>query len=102
MPAAILKRPAEKFSLAFSFADVLTSGETISSVAVSVSARKALDSAPAAMIAAAASIDVANKAVLQPMQGGVDNEDYVWLCTATLSSGRVLQKKLLVAVRAAG
>ena len=83
------KDPAEKIWLTFNFANALQTGETISSSTVAVSLRSGADADVSQMLDGAATITTDGK-VMQKIKGGNNKANYLYKCTAELSSGRVL------------
>jgi len=97
-----IKYPGEKRTVTFDFAAMLA-GTTLAgtpTVAVSVwgSNNAAADATPANVLNGAASI--AGSTIVQPIQGGVKDVDYLFTCTApTSSAARILQKQAVLSVR---
>ncbi|MCK9621996.1 MAG: hypothetical protein M0R47_15860 [Methylobacter sp.] len=82
------KDPVEKLGLTFTFADAMATGETITTVSLSVAVKSGTDASAAAMLDGVASI-IAGQ-VFQRVKSGVDQAVYLVRCDATLSSGRVI------------
>lgn len=82
------KDPAGAQIASFVCADEMGGGETINSVAVTISVLSGVDSSPASMLYQAATIS--GSTVFQPFRGGIDGVTYLLRAEITLSSGRVL------------
>jgi len=90
------KTPLEKVWASFDFRAGLDVGETISSVAVSVTLKGGVDASPDAILSTQT---VIGGRVMQRIQGGVDGAAYLVRCLATTSTTRVLQLAGIVPVR---
>ena len=92
------KDPSEIDTLTFDFADMLNSGETVSTVVMSVSDLEKVDGTPSTFLSGSASIT--SPFVTQTITGGVEGAMYLVKCLATLSTGRKLMLAARVPVRA--
>ena len=99
---ASVKHPAEKRTVTFDFTSQLA-GTTLAGVPTVActfwgSNNAQADATPANVLNGAASIVGAT--IVQPIQGGVKDVDYLFTCTApTSSSARILQKQAVLSVR---
>lgn len=93
------KDPAEKFLVRFDFADEMSEGETIGSVAVTVLLRAGTDATPANLLNGAAQLGAMT--VDQPVKAGNAGATYGLRCEATISANRVLVRAALLPVREA-
>ena len=81
------KIASEKLVQPFDFTDGLAAGETIiAPITVTVSVQRGKDATPNAMLNGAATIDATSKIVLQPVQGGVIGNEYLFEVVATTSN----------------
>ena len=72
------KDPAEKVVLTFDFTSELATGETLVAPSISVSVSQGADISPSAMLNGSPTLDATSKMVLQPVQAGIANVDYVF------------------------
>jgi hypothetical protein len=100
------KDPAELVPLSFNFAPDLLTGELLSGTpAVTVSAAVSqagatLDSTPTAILNGPATLDATRKLVVQPVQGGVNLNDYeVKVLVNTTNAVKVLAFAGILPVR---
>ena len=83
------KDPAEVISLTFDYAAILSGGETVASVSVSLAVRNGADPDVGTMLAGGAIID--GNVVSHLVRNGVHGVDYLAACLATTSQGQVLK-----------
>lgn len=93
------KDPAEIITVTFDFSDEIGAA-TISSTDVTITVANGTDPAVASMLNGAEVVSGA--LVYQSVMLGVNGNNYVPRCEATLSDGRVLVRAALLPVRVAG
>lgn len=80
------KKPSERESFAFNFAQLLPAGVTIASAVWTVTVVQGTDSNPSAMVSGSPLIQ--GSKVSQLIIGGVDGVEYCLSCQATFSDGQ--------------
>ena len=83
------KQSGETVTIPFSFLSHLATGETISSASTTATVYSGTDASPSSIISGAPSIS--GSTVSQKVIGGTLGVTYVLVCSATTSTGQVLQ-----------